>query len=399
MNAKSEAKICTFLTLMGEQEIDMKIPQPTLELVNQNLDKAVIWLAQMQNNDGGFSSAARCQPNDRSDAATTAIAAMAFLRHGKNDPNYKYADKLKSAKDYLMKSVMATPPDGSNIMNQSRGQTQIQRKLGRNIDLILATQFLSNLLQSTDKDDSEYEDIFNHVNRAIDGMQQMQTKNGSFKSAGWAGVLQSALANNALEVATHKGAWVEESILDKSRNYHKSNFNPTTSSVRTNDGAGVMLYAVASTIRATAKESRKAKEIIQHGITKGILGLNAKVTVDNLKICGLKDNESLKLYTAHNIYTAAKIKSQETKVQNGFGNNGGEEFLSHLQAGESFVLAKESDWKEWYENMSTQLNSAQKQDGYWEGHHCITSPVFCTATNILILSIQNDVDQLMALGE
>jgi hypothetical protein len=35
----------------------------------------------------------------------------------------------------------------------------------------------------------------------------------------------------------------------------------------------------------------------------------------------------------------------------------------------------------------------QNNDGSWEGHHCITSPVFCTATALLILSIQEDMDK------
>jgi hypothetical protein len=42
--------------------------------------------------------------------------------------------------------------------------------------------------------------------------------------------------------------------------------------------------------------------------------------------------------------------------------------------------------------MSKKIISIQKNDGSWEGHHCITSPVFCTAVALLILSIHNDLD-------
>ncbi|HRG79347.1 MAG TPA: hypothetical protein PL167_07035 [Cyclobacteriaceae bacterium] len=43
--------------------------------------------------------------------------------------------------------------------------------------------------------------------------------------------------------------------------------------------------------------------------------------------------------------------------------------------------------------------SIQNDDGSWSGHHCITSPVFCTATCLLILSINNDTERLMELGK
>jgi hypothetical protein len=43
--------------------------------------------------------------------------------------------------------------------------------------------------------------------------------------------------------------------------------------------------------------------------------------------------------------------------------------------------------------------SIQEKNGNWQGHHCITSPVFCTATCLLILSVNNDVKSLLTLSE
>ena len=76
---------------------------------------------------------------------------------------------------------------------------------------------------------------------------------------------------------------------------------------------------------------------------------------------------------------------------NGFGSNGGEEFLSYLMTGESLIIGGGNEWKTWYEKMSGRLVQIQNNDGSWNGHHCITSPVFCTATCLLILSVQNDL--------
>jgi hypothetical protein len=83
----------------------------------------------------------------------------------------------------------------------------------------------------------------------------------------------------------------------------------------------------------------------------------------------------------------------------GFGNNGGEEFLSYLQTGESMVIGNDAGWTSWYDNMSGRLLAIQNQDGSWNGHHCITSPVFCTATCLLILAITNDIDKLSKTGK
>ena len=84
---------------------------------------------------------------------------------------------------------------------------------------------------------------------------------------------------------------------------------------------------------------------------------------------------------------------------NGFGNNGGEEFLSFLQTGESMVVSKDEDWKNWYDAMSGRILKIQNEDGSWNGHHCITSPVFCTATSVLLLTVENDIQFLSKVGE
>jgi len=62
------------------------------------------------------------------------------------------------------------------------------------------------------------------------------------------------------------------------------------------------------------------------------------------------------------------------------------------------IIGKDSEWKNWYDSMSGRLVNIQNDDGSWSGHHCITSPVFCTAACLLILSINNDVQKLTALG-
>jgi len=169
-----------------------------------------------------------------------------------------------------------------------------------------------------------------------------------------------------------------------------------TNKASTEDGAGVMLYSLSSTTRSSAKEAREAKDYVAKAKKEGKISSDEAVTVDNLVKSGLSESEALRYGTAYEINQAAKKQAQRDDVMEGFGSNGGEEFLSYLQTGEGLIMSKDHDWKKWYSNVSGRLVKIQNDDGSWNGHHCITSPVFCTATALLILSVNNDVQQLMA---
>ena len=164
-------------------------------------------------------------------------------------------------------------------------------------------------------------------------------------------------------------------------------------------GAGVVLYSVTGSARASAKEARKVKEEIQRAKRDGRLAESAAPSAENLRKIGYAEGEALKHATAYEVYESAKVEAQRDDVISGFGNNGGEEFLSYLQTGESMIIGKDYSWKNWYDNTSGRLIKIQNNDGSWNGHHCITSPVFCTATCLLILSVNNDVEKLLKQGE
>ena len=163
-------------------------------------------------------------------------------------------------------------------------------------------------------------------------------------------------------------------------------------------GAGVVLYSVTGSARASAKEARKAEEEIAQAKKDGRLAANAAPTAQNLEQIGFAKDEAMKYATSYSIYQSAKVQAQRQDVMDGFGSNGGEEFMSYLQTGESMIIGKDNEWKKWYDNMSGRLLRIQNDDGSWSGHHCITSPVFCTATCLLILSVSNDAEKLINLG-
>jgi hypothetical protein len=92
---------------------------------------------------------------------------------------------------------------------------------------------------------------------------------------------------------------------------------------------------------------------------------------------------------------SAKAQTQATKAVierlgdkqfvQGFGSNGGEEFLSYMQISETLRAKGGKEWQDWDKSMADNLNRIQNPDGSWSGHHCITGRTFCTATALLVL--------------
>jgi hypothetical protein len=330
------------------------------------------------------------------DPATTAMVAMALMRMGNALEQGAYSTQLKKAVEYLLKQVEAAPKNAVNVT--ALQGTQIQSKLGQNIDVALTAQCLSNLSAKLGEEHPMKLRVMRALNTCVGMIQRSQNSDGSVQGDGWAGVLQSSFAASALESAKAQGAEVDAEALDLARDYQKANFDVNTGSVATERAAGITLYAVSGSSRNSAVEAREVNERMAKAREEGKLSNDAPVSVDALEETGMSRTEAEKYNTAYQVYNASKQQAQDERVISGFGNNGGEEFLSFLQTGESLVIGKDQGWKNWYQQTTGRLVSIQNNDGSWNGHHCITSPVFCTATSLLILSINNDIEHLLAQG-
>ncbi len=395
-------KGCVFLTLMGEESSDSSFIYKTPERILFNTQAGLDWIVRAQSNNGGWGAGSHARQDIidphavPTDPATTSMVAMALLRNGNTLRKGQYSSQLRKATEHLLNEVERAPYQSHTITSQTG--TQIQAKLGANIDVILTAQFFSNLLDDPTLDNDMKGRVKSALNTCVAKIQKSQDSNGSFKGAGWAGVLQSSFATNALEAAQAKGIDVDDKVLERSRAFQKDNLDAESGEVKTEMGAGVVLYSVSGSTRASAKEARKVTEAFEKAKRDGVLPSSAAVTADNLAKIGFEREEAKKYMNAYNVYRAGKAQSQDESVMSGFGSNGGEEFLSYLQTGESMIINKDNDWKKWYDNISGRLLQIQNDDGSWSGHHCITSPVFCTATCLLILSVNNDIEKLTNIG-
>jgi hypothetical protein len=355
------------------------------------VESGMVWLAEAQAENGGWGAGSHARQDIRDpesvqvDPATTAFSAMALLRSGSTLSSGPYRRNLAKALDYLLIVVDEAPVNGPRLVPVSGTQPQV--KLGQNIDVSMVTQFLSEILRYTRHD----EELHNRVAWALDSclhkLELAQDADGSWNSeGGWAGVLQSAMANNALEVAEAVGRDVDSEALKRSRQYQKDNLDETSGEIRTDAAAGVSLYAIASNQRATAQEAKKAEDAVIAGSREGELPASAPVSAENLAKVGYSEDDARRLADAYDKNKAAATMLSSDAVLSGCGNNGGEEFLSYRMTSESLVVAESEEWDDWYMKMHQRLSKIQNGDGSWSGHHCITSPVFCTAAVILTMT-------------
>ena len=396
-NNPSLNHVCIMKTIIGtdtSQEGKLISSFKTPEKVEASIKKGLDWIGKAQAPDGGWGAGTHARQDIQdphavtSDPATTALVAMSLLRTDNDLEKGTYSKNLKKSLEFLLKITEDCPGNQPYLTTLTNTQPQI--KLGRNIDVILTAQFFTNILRYNLNDEAIKKRIEKALDKCVGRIQQGQDKDGSWRDGGWAPVLQSALANNALESADDVGRAVDREVMERSRKYQKGNFDVNTNSVVTGKAAGVMLYGLSSTTRASAKEAKRAQDLVDKAKSEGKIKDN-KVTEDNLNAAGVETIDAKELVTAYSINKSSQQQAQRDDVLTGFGNNGGEEFMSFLMTGESLIMQGGDDWKKWYDATTGKLVNIQNNDGSWNGHHCITSPVFCTATCLLILSIHNDM--------
>ncbi len=393
---------CVFKTVYEGEGLDSGFVVRTPDAVLAAEQRGLRWLVGAQGADGGYGAGSHARQDVMdplavaSDPATTAMVAMAIMRMGSTLDHGAHAQQLARATEYLLVQVESAPKVAINI-TRLQG-TQIQAKLGANIDVALAAQYLSNLVARLGDRHPLRLRCMRALNTCVDMIQRGQNADGSMRGDGWAGVLQSSFAASALESARTQGADVDDEALRLARDYQKGNFDADKGTVATERAAGITLYAVSGSTRNSAAEAREVNERLARARGEGKVAASAPVSVKTLEDAGYSRTEAERMNAAWQVYDAAKQQAQRADVINGFGNNGGEEFLSFLQTGESLVIAKDQGWRNWYQQTTGRLIGIQNNDGSWNGHHCITSPVFCTATSLLILSINNDIEHLLAQG-
>jgi hypothetical protein len=366
------------------------------------MTKGIEYLVAAQHQDGGWGAGSHTAQDIRdahavkTDPGSTSFAALALMRAGHTPFSGKHKDSVLKATSYVVGSVEAASEKGPRITDVEG--TQLQTKLGQIIDTSMACQFLARVLPLTEPDAALQKRVEAALDKCIRKIEASQGEDGGWTTQGWAPVLQSSMNNQALELGEVAGRKVTTTILERSRAYQSRDVDADTGAVggaKASASAGVGFYAGAATQRATAGDAAEAEQAVEQGKKDGLIAADAKVESATLVKLGYTQSEAeSKVMALRQNETLLKRLDDENYLA-GFGNNGGEEFISYMMSSESIVITGGDNWNNWNKKMHTMFEKIQNADGSWSGHHCITSPVICTAAAILCLTADRDTHVLL----
>ena len=381
---------------------DAKKPVEPKALTDE-IRKGLKYLASTQNEDGGWGQGGGWRINtgkgdgggrvdaktaqDRSDVGNTCMTMLAFLRAGETLKKGEYKSHLTKGAQFVMNSVEKS--DAKDLYVSEVRDTQMQSKIGRYVDTFLALQLLSELKDEM-PDKAMEKKRADLAAKIVSKIEQNQKDDGAFAgNGGWASVLSQGLCSRALNGARLKGIEVSDAILEVDNKQNVAGLDVAGKSFSgaavagAPSTAGIQLYANSSKLRGlqenwAVNQQRKAefRKVVASETAKPEDKKAAKEELQ--KIADADEAQEAALEAVVN-------NVKDDKFVAGFGNNGGEEFLSYMNISESLRIKGGDDWEEWDKKITATIHKAQNKDGSWSGHHCITGRNFCTSGALLTL--------------
>ncbi|MEP6671962.1 MAG: prenyltransferase/squalene oxidase repeat-containing protein [Chthoniobacter sp.] len=379
------------------KKIDPRSPE-------ESLATGLTYLLRQQQADGGWgqgggwrqSKTSRVEDAaDRSDLGNTCVAVVTLLRAGQSPAKGEHREAVAKAFDYLCRQVENA--DTESLYVTDVRDTQLQVKIGTYVDTFLAGWALSELKGQV-ADEAAEKRRATALDKVMAKIERNQHEDGSFaNNNGWAAVISQGLCSKALNLAARSGAKVKQQTLDNAQKQNvagldvaKGSFSAPSAAAGEPSSAGVSLYREAAKLNGLLENSRSnvsRKEGAQKTIADASAPAPAKAQAEkDLKQIEADDQATV----AANAAVASKLR--DTSYVAGFGNNGGEEFLSYMNVTEGVHARGGKDWEDWRSKMTQTVCGAQNEDGSWAGQHCITGRTFCTATALLTLLVEQEKD-------
>jgi Prenyltransferase and squalene oxidase repeat len=363
-------------------------PKPLSDAVK----KGFAYLAGRQYPGGGWSQGGGWRTNpqggriegpeveDPADVANTCAAALALLRGGNTPRAGTYGPHVTRALDFIMGHVERSDAV-SPYVTDLRG-TQVQTKIGPLADTFLASLVLSEA-KGTMPDAASEARLSAALDKVIAKLERHQQANGTWAMDGWAPVVGQSLGAAGLNRARQRGARVADETLERAERYARTQYDASTGSYSMDGSAGVPLYSVSSQMSSSSHSVYNFKTMKPH-LRKVAADRTASKADQDLATAKLKNIEEAEAAQEASLAGSyAYIK--DDAFRQGFGSNGGEEFLSYLNISEALGAKGGKEWEDWDRHVTENLERIQNSDGSWSGHHCITGRTFCTAAALLVL--------------
>ena len=183
------------------------------------------------------------------------------------------------------------------------------------------------------------------------------------KISGWAAVLSQGLASKALNIASRSGATVSPQALARDNVQNATGLISGTAgfaaaSPSEPSSAGVSLYRESAKLSGLQEKSRSNMQQ-RAQVEQRAADPKAPVAKRDEAKAELKqfdaDDQAFKA-----AQQGVAMRSKESQFVSGFGNNGGEEFLSYLNVGEALKEKGGADWKEWKTENGGRRSAARK---------------------------------------
>jgi hypothetical protein len=357
--------------------------------LSEHVQRGLAWLVKAQHKNGGWSQGEESgymghsldNVRDTPNVADTCIPALALIRAGSTPRSGPHAKNVLAAVNFVCREIGKSDEE-SLFITDVRG-TRVQMKLGNYIDTFLASLLLAEV--SGQMPDARAEKrLAAAFHKVMDKIEKNQRPDGTWDDRGWAPVFQQSLASKAINRAAQAGAPASQRVLDRAERYARDQFDQKSGKFKGAGSAGVALYSSAANLGAMRDSDN----------TNALREQQARVALKTAKTA--REREEAKRTLKRIAESRDDLqKAQSAVVRNledqrfvsGFGSNGGEEFLSYMNIGESLVVKGGSEWQKWDKSISENLNRIQNNDGSWTGHHCITGRTFCTAAALLVLTV------------
>jgi hypothetical protein len=380
----------------GPDDVAIKIVTKRTAVEPKALDEAVksglAWLAKHQLATGGWGQGdesahmgdAMAAMRDTANVADTSVAVLAFLRAGNTARIGEYQDVVQRGVEFVLAEVEAADADSLKVTNVTG--TRVQGKIGTYVDTFAALMMLSEARGGM-RDAVANARLDAGLKKIVRKIEKNQRENGSWDDNGWAPVLSQAMASKGLNRAAQNGAPVSKVVLERVEKKAQESYNASSMSFSADGAAGIEIYGAAAST-STARDSAETKR----GKAAGMKAAQKKEAVaqspngpTDAEVAKAEQEASAAMMAADQVEGALVKKLDEPSFIAGFGNNGGEEYLSYLLISETLVQKGGDEWVKWDRSITQLVDKVQNDDGSWTGMHCITGRTFCTATALLVL--------------